>query len=78
MPCSDSSIAHRTHPLTYARVAENKTTVGGWRLQQLLLLARRLAPQPAAIHPTILPALHLVLTLPQHASPPTRPYRILL
>ena len=78
MPCSDSAIAHRTLPLTYARVAETKTlslSVGGWRPQQLLLLARHLALPSLlpSIHPT-----HLVLTLPQHCNPPIRPYRILL
>ena len=64
-------------PLDVRACRRNKNTfsVGGWRPQQLLLLARHLALPSLllSIHPT-----HLVLTLPQHCNPPIRPCRILL
>ena len=49
-------------PFDVRACSRKQTTVGGWRLQQLLLLARRLALPSLLL--SILPALHLVFTLP--------------
>lgn len=58
MPCSDSAIAHRTLPLTYARVAETKNTLSRW-LASAAASAISAPPRTtlsAAIHPTRSPS----------------------